>query len=107
MHAIMPIIHCIIMLISWHHKNLGICGLGVAQAPRLVMKSEFTTTSLRMCTEHVAGFYWRALTCKQDEVEFAHCYLYIQQNFPVLLQDTSQSLVYQPYMDKSVEKLIY
>ena len=46
MHAIIPIIHCTCN-ISWHRKNLGIYGLRVAQAPRLVMKSEFTIT--RMC----------------------------------------------------------
>ena len=51
MCAIIPIICCIIVLISWHRKNLGVYGLGVAQAPRLVMKSEFTPT--RMCTEHM------------------------------------------------------
>ena len=41
----------IMFILSWHHKDLGIYGLGVAQAPRLVMNSAFKTT--RMCTEHV------------------------------------------------------
>ena len=52
-------------------------------------------------------FYWKALTRKHDEVEFAHCYQYIQQNIPVPLWDISQSLVGHRYMDKNVEKLIY
>ena len=48
MRAITPIIHCIVMLISWQHKNLGIYYLGVAQAPRPVMKSEFLECALNM-----------------------------------------------------------
>jgi pyridoxal/pyridoxine/pyridoxamine kinase len=36
-------------------------------------------------------------------VEFAQGYQYIQQNIPVLLRDTSQSLVCHSYMNKSKE----
>ena len=80
-----PTVYYIIMAPQKSGHIIWLRGRPGSQASHEVMQSLPSEECVLNTWKLYPDFYWRALTGKHNEVEFAHCYRYIQQNIPAPL----------------------